>query len=99
MGRGCTATHTTRPRRNTRSRLAFPVTITRGKCEVLTIAKDASNRLWVTFVESGRVKINWSVTGDLDWGLPVDLPLSAAAIDTANDDISAIVGFPAATSG
>jgi hypothetical protein len=72
----------------------FPVNITRGKCEVLTIAKDAGNRLWITFVESGRVKINWSMSGDLDWGVPVDLPLSATAIDTANDDISAIVGFP-----
>jgi hypothetical protein len=72
----------------------FPVNITRGKCEVLTLAKDAANRLWITFVESGRLKVNWSVTGDLDWGLPVDLPLSATAIDTASDDISAIVGFP-----
>ena len=72
----------------------FPVNVTRGRCEALTIAKDASQRLWVTFVESRKVKINWSVSSDLDWGVPVDLPLGSTAITVNSDDISAIVGLP-----
>ena len=72
----------------------FPVAVTRGRCEALTIAKDANQRLWVTFVESRKVKINWSLSSDLDWGVPVDLPLNTTAITVDSDDISAIVGLP-----
>ena len=35
----------------------FPVAVTRGKAEALTIAKDSTGRLWVTHVETGKVKI------------------------------------------
>lgn len=72
----------------------FPVNVTRGRSETLTIAKDASQRLWVTFVEGRKVKINWSNTSDLDWGVPIDLPHSSTAITVDSDDISAIVGLP-----
>lgn len=71
----------------------FPVSVTRGKEETLTIAKDGTGRLWVTYVESGRVKVNWSGTSDLDWGAPVDLPVSATAISVSSDDISAVIAF------
>jgi hypothetical protein len=71
----------------------FPVTVTKGKSETLTIAKDSVGRLWVTYVEGSRVKVNWSRTTDLDWGDPTDLPVSTTAISTGSDDISAIVAF------
>ncbi len=68
--------------------------ITKGKAEALTIAKDSTQRLWVTYVEGGKVKVNWTRAHDLDWGEPVDLPVSAAsAITVDTDDISAIVAF------
>lgn len=78
----------------------FPVNVTRGKSETLTIAKDANQRLWVTFVEGRKVKVNWSLTSDLDWGVPVDLPVgNSTAITVDSDDISAIVNLPSGDVG
>jgi fibronectin type 3 domain-containing protein len=71
----------------------FPVDVTRGTVEALTIAKDSTGRLWVTWVESSIVKINWSRTDDSDWGLPVTLPVDASAVDCVRDDISALIAF------
>jgi hypothetical protein len=72
----------------------FPVSVTRGRSETLTLAKDGNGRLFVTYVESSKVKINWSLSNDADWGTPVDLPLPSVAITVSSDDISAIVSFP-----
>ncbi len=77
----------------------FPVHVTRGTAEVLTIAKDSADRLWVTHVEGGRVKINWSLSGDSDWGLPIDLPVSPTALAVNTDDISAVLAFGGARVG
>lgn len=77
----------------------FPVHVTRGTAEVLTIAKDSTDRLWITNVEGGRVKINWSLSGDLDWGLPIDLPVSPTALAVSTDDISAVLAFGGARVG
>jgi hypothetical protein len=70
----------------------FPVTITNGSAEVLTIAKDSAGRLWATWVESGVVKINHSLSNDVTWNTPASLPVGAAGT-TASDDISAVIGF------
>lgn len=72
----------------------FPVDVTRGRSETLTIAKDGNGRLFVTYVQSSRVKINWSLSGDADWGVPVDLPHPTAEISVSSDDISAIAAYP-----
>jgi hypothetical protein len=72
----------------------FPVNVTRGRSETLTIAKDGNQRLFVTYVESAKVKINWSLTSDADWGTPVDLPHPTEDISVSSDDISAVVSFP-----
>ena len=70
----------------------FPVTISRGKEEALTIAKDSVGRLWTAYVESNRVKINHSAIGDdTAWGTPVNLP--ASSINVTSDDIAAIIAF------
>jgi hypothetical protein len=55
--------------------------------------------LWVTYVEAGRVKVNWSRTNDLDWGDPADLPVAAPAIAVSSDDISAVVAFGGSSVG
>lgn len=77
----------------------FPVTVTRGRSETLTIAKDSVGRLWVTYVESSRVKVNWSRTSDLDWGDPVTLPGTTSATSVGSDDISTVVAFGGAFVG
>lgn len=71
----------------------FPVNVTRGNAEALTIAKDINQRLWVTCVQDGKVKINWSLSDDWEWGVPIDLPVSATDATVSTDDISAILAF------
>ena len=71
----------------------FPAVITRGTAEALTIARDSTQRLWVTWVEAGKVKINWSRSTDLDWGTPVDIPVSTTAATVTSDDVSAVIAF------
>jgi hypothetical protein len=77
----------------------FPVSVTKGNEEALTLAKDSVQRLWITYVEAGKVKINWSRAHDLDWGSPVDLPAPSTAISVTSDDISAVVAFGGAYIG
>jgi IPT/TIG domain-containing protein len=71
----------------------FPVDITHATAEALTLAKDSHGRLWATWVESSRVMINHSTTGDAQWSEPFALPASPASTAVSTDDISAIVAF------
>jgi hypothetical protein len=70
----------------------FPVTVTRGKSETLTMAKDAIGQLWVTYVENQQVMVNHSLGDDKLWGGPFPLLVPDATNLTA-DDISSIVAF------
>lgn len=70
----------------------FPISITRGKSETLTIAKDTTAQLWVTYVEDNKVMLNRSLGNDLVWDEP--FPLSDPnAMDLQDDDIAAVVAF------
>ena len=69
----------------------FPVLVNRSLSETLVLAKDSSGRLWVTWTEGGKVKINRSVGNDLTWGTPFDLPVQGN--DVTEDDISTIIAF------
>jgi hypothetical protein len=73
----------------------FPVTVTRGTEEALTVAQDSVGRLWVTYVESGKVMVNRSVNNDLDWSQPpFVLPVKKSeSVNVSSDDISAVVAF------
>ena len=71
----------------------FPVTITKGQSEALVIDKDTTGMLWVTFVQSSKVYINHSTTGDNVWGTPFLIPASLAARQTSSDDISSVIAF------
>jgi hypothetical protein len=70
----------------------FPVVVTNGSAEVMTLAKDSNGRLWVTWVEGKVVKVNYSLSNDLQWYTPSTLPVGSIGT-TASDDISAIVAF------
>lgn len=69
----------------------FPVLVNRSLSETLVLAKDSSGRLWVTWTEGGKVKVNRSVGNDLTWGVPFDLPVQGN--DVTEDDISTIIAF------
>jgi hypothetical protein len=71
----------------------FPVIITEGNSEAMTIAKDSVGRLWVTYVEAGQLKINRSLSHDGEWATPVTLTIDGIARHTDPDDISAVIAF------
>jgi len=77
----------------------FPVDITRGNAEALTIAKDSTGRLWATWTQrvavdgAPTVWVNHSGSDDLTWGAPFELPVETTARGVSPDDISAIVAF------
>jgi hypothetical protein len=71
----------------------FPVEVTGGKSEALVMEKDSRSRLWVTYVENGRVMVNHSIIGDdRTWRQPFVLPVPGAD-QVGEDDISSIIAF------
>src|SRR2546423_9873842 len=74
----------------------FPVTVHQGSTESITLAKDSTGELWVSYTlvapdNTSKVYVNHSVGSDTVWGTPLVVPTTAAAIHY--DDISAIVAF------
>ncbi|MGH7455618.1 MAG: InlB B-repeat-containing protein, partial [bacterium] len=69
----------------------FPVMVNNSLSETLVLAKDSIGKLWVTWTEGGKVKVNRSLGDDLTWGTPFDLPVQGT--DTKLDDISSILAF------
>ena len=65
----------------------FPVDITRGNAEALTIAKDSLGRIWATWCQSSQVMINHSIGSDTEWDLPSVLPASPESVSLDPDDI------------
>lgn len=70
----------------------FPVYVTKGKSETLTIAKDSTGQLWVAYVESRQVMFNNSQGDDRLWGEPRVLPVPNA-VALSSDDIAAVTSF------
>ena len=66
----------------------FPVNVNSSKSEALVLDKDSNGKLWVTWVEGGKVKVNRTVGSDLTWGQPFDLPVQGS--NTNSDDISSL---------
>ena len=69
----------------------FPVLINASKSETLILDKDSTGRLWITWVEAGKVWVNRTLGSDLTWGQPFALPVQGS--DVSVDDISALVPF------
>jgi len=69
----------------------FPVTTNLAKSEALVLAKDSMGKLWITWTQGGKVKVNRSTTNDLTWGTAFDLPVQGG--NAKSDDISSIVAF------
>ncbi len=69
----------------------FPVNINNSSAETLTLAKDSTGKLWITWENSGKIWVNRSTTNDLTWGSAFQLPVQGNTV--ASDDISAILSF------
>jgi hypothetical protein len=70
----------------------FPVNISGGGEETLTIAKDSTGRLWIAYTSGSKVKVNRSTTNDATWGTHFTLPVSGAS-NVKGDDIAAVQAF------
>lgn len=70
----------------------FPVPVTRGKSEALTLAKDSRGRLWVAYVESRQVMVNHSEDDDTRWSEPRPLRTQNSGA-LSGDDIAAVISF------
>lgn len=69
----------------------FPVTVGNGPMEAITLDKDTTGKLWVTFTQNGQVFVNRSVGSDASWGTPFVPPV--AGVNVSPDDISAVVAY------
>ncbi|MCA1702343.1 MAG: DNRLRE domain-containing protein, partial [Actinobacteria bacterium] len=69
----------------------FPVNVYDGSSESITLAKDSTGQLWVTYTRDSKVWVNRSLNSDNVWGDPFLLP--AKGTDVHYDDISAVVAF------
>lgn len=77
------------------SGFAGGVNVTQGTNETLVVEKDSTGRLWVAYVEDGKVMINYSNAtsgGDDDWATPILLPVGDDA-DVGSDDIASLIAY------
>jgi hypothetical protein len=70
----------------------FPVSISGGGEETLTLAKDSTGKLWIAYTDGKKVKVNRSTTGDATWGTQFTLPVAGAS-NVTGDDIAAVQAF------
>jgi hypothetical protein len=73
----------------------FPVTITEGGMESITVAKDTTGKLWATYTQGDELRrvfvTHTSGKGDSSWVKPFVLPLRGTTV--SSDDVSGIVAF------
>jgi hypothetical protein len=70
-----------------------PKNVVRARPEAMTLAKDGTGRLWVTWVEGAAVKYVTSADGTT-WSAAATLPGTAAtSAAVTTDDISTVVAF------
>ena len=69
----------------------YPVNVNGSTSETLVLDKDSTGKLWVTWMESLKVKVNRTVGNDLTWGVPFDLPVQGGNVNS--DDISSVIAF------
>jgi hypothetical protein len=70
----------------------FPVNISGGGEETLTIAKDSRGKLWIAYTAGTKVKVNRSTSSDAAWGAAFTLPVPGAS-EVSGDDIAAVQAF------
>ena len=72
----------------------FPVNISGGGTESMTLAKDSTGMLWIAYTLGGQVFVNHTIGGDdTQWSTPFVVPV-AEGTSTAADDIAGVVALP-----
>lgn len=70
----------------------FPISISGGGVESVTIDKDSLSRLWITFTRDKAVWVSHTTTSDTAWRTPFRIP-GYETDGVASDDISALVNL------
>lgn len=78
------------PQQKKYTREVGPVVVRSGGGESISLDRDTTGQLWVTFTRSNQVYANRSTTSDAVWGTPFVIP-GARSLDP--DDISGIVAY------
>jgi len=73
----------------------FPVKISGGGTESVTLAKDSTGTLWIAYTLGNRILVNRSVGSDLQWGTPFVVPV-ARGTTVAPDDVGGVIALPGA---
>lgn len=74
----------------------FPVTLPGAGEETLTLDRDSTGRLWVTYEASTKIFVAHTQGSDTSWSAPFVIPASGAT-GTSSDDISSVILFTDAT--
>ena len=73
----------------------FPVTITEGGMESISVARDTTGKLWATYTQGDELRrvfvTHTAEKDDSNWVKPFVLPLRATTV--SSDDVSGIVAF------
>ena len=68
----------------------FPIDLTAASVDSLSIARDSTGVLWVSYVTAtGQVTVNHSIDNDLIWGQPYDLPVPESKV-TPGDAVQTV---------
>lgn len=71
----------------------FPVLIMSGSSPSLTLARDSTGQLWITYIQQQQVMLRHSLDDDRLWSAPFSLPTEADGV--TDGDISALLAFDA----
>jgi hypothetical protein len=71
----------------------FPVDVTTGAVETMTLARDSTGRLWVAYTFGNRVFVTHSFASDTQWAVPFVVPVAEGTSVNA-DDIAAVIALP-----
>ena len=72
----------------------FPVPIGNGGTEAITLTKDSTGTLWVTYTQGAKVYLQHSVNGDdRAWTPRYQLPTPGGESNVTADDIAAVVAY------
>jgi hypothetical protein len=67
----------------------FPVTVTQRGGEVMTLDRDTTGKLWLTYARSKKIYVNRSLGSDTAWG--TEFVVQGANTSVNSDDITALI--------
>lgn len=77
--------------REYRTDTGFPVAVTRGGSEMVTVARDTTGALWISLTSSSQALVVVSRDGGLTWSAP--FPPGGASAAVGRGEVSAVVAF------